>query len=219
MAYRDFSWDLLEEQFSITNELINLFPTVRPVHPSEYVQTAIQIARGLPLRNEKAKSELIVSPILADLVSRNADFFTLFSGETINADRERGLVGEVDFLIAKRTRTINLNFPILAIIEAKKNDFDLGRPQCAAQLLGAQRVNARRGHDVPLYGCVTTATDWQFFRLENNHFQFDERTWHLDQLADLLGVLQHILDEYKELLTEQGFMAEEPALPYGALWL
>lgn len=173
----------------------------------------------LPLRNEKAKSELIISPILADLVSRNAALFTLFSGEHINADREQGLVGEVDFLIAKRTRTINVNFPILAVVEAKKNDFDLGRPQCAAQLLGAQRLNSRKGHAIPLlYGCVTTATEWQFFRLEGSHFTFDERTYHLHRLDELLGVFQVILDGYQQLLTEQGFGVAEPALPYGALW-
>lgn len=217
MAYRDFSFERLTRDFGATNEVAALFGPLPPVEPSEHLRRTLDIAATLPLRSEKARSEYVVTPILFELIERNHLFFTLYSGEMLNIDKEQGLVGEIDFFIAKRTNTYSINLPVVSIVEAKKRDFDLGIPQCAAQMLAAYRLNLETGIELPLYGCVTVATEWQFLRLENNHFVIDRNTYRLENLANLLGVFQYILDHYRSRLQGSDEVLE-PEVLYKALW-
>ncbi len=219
MAYRDFSWEELRLTFGITSRVERLFGEITPVAPSTYLSSALDLAKRVPLRNEKAKSEAIVYPILLDAIQRNDFLFTLYSGENLNIDRARGLAGEIDFFLAKRTSEYGINFPIVAVVEAKKNDFDLGIPQCAAQMLGGMALNELESHrGLPLYGCVTTGEEWRFMRLDNTHFTLDEKRYRLDRLEELLGVIQHILDFYRQLFTNSGQLLEEPLPAYKAMW-
>ncbi len=218
MAYRDFSWEELRRTFGITSRVESLFGEIEPVSPSDYLSSALDMAKRVPLRNEKAKSEAIVYPILLDSIWRNDFLFTIYSGENLNIDRSRGLAGEIDFFLAKRTSEYGINFPIVAIVEAKKNDFDLGIPQCAAQMLGGMALNRLESHQLPMYGCVTTAEEWRFMRLDNTHFTLDEKRYRLDRLEELLGVIQHILNFYRKLFIESGQLFEEPLPAYKALW-
>jgi hypothetical protein len=84
------------------------------------LKNSLQIAKELPIKSEKAKSESIVFPILVELRKRNNNFFTIHSGDTLNADEAHGLEGECDFILAKESDTYNINFPIFQLLEAKK---------------------------------------------------------------------------------------------------
>ncbi len=65
--------------------------------------------------------------------------------------------GECDFILAKDVGSFSNNYPIFHIVEAKKNDIDLGVPQCAAQLVGAKFFNEKKSIKIDkIYGCVTT---------------------------------------------------------------
>ena len=201
MAYSDFTLIELKEQFGLTDTVGSLFGELPPFEPGEVLTTQLGRAFKLPLRNEKAKSELIVSPILLELIDRNSDFFTFYSGENLPADRSKGLTGECDFFISRNTGSFAMNMPILSIIEAKRDNLEAGVDQCAAQLYGASLVNQGLGHPIPFYyGCVTNARDWLFLKLERNHYTIDAQRYHLDRLPQLLGVFQHILDTYRALL-------------------
>lgn len=115
----------------------------------------------------------------------------LYSGEKLNADKKKSLTGECDFIVSKNTGKYDLNIPIFAIVEAKKNDFDEGVPQCAAQMIGAKIYNEKLHHPVPLvYGCVTTAEQWLFLKLENDTVFVDEIKYDVREIEHLLGVLQ-----------------------------
>lgn len=203
MAYSDFTLIELKEQFSLTDTIGSLFGTLPIFEPGEVLTTQLNRALKLPLRNEKAKSELIVSPILLELIDRNSDFFTFYSGENLPADRAKGLTGECDFFISRNTGSFAMNMPILAIIEAKRDNLESGVDQCAAQLYGASLINQGLGHPVPVYyGCVTNGRDWLFLKFQHNHYTIDNRRYHLDRLPELLGVFGHILDFYRVLLAD-----------------
>ena len=50
---------------------------------------------------------------------------------------------------------------MVQVVEAKKQDFDLGIPQCAAQLIGTDLFNKKRNVVLDkIYGCVTTGINW-----------------------------------------------------------
>ena len=201
MAYSDFSLDDLESKFGVTNHKKRLFPTVKSMPLSRRLKEDLKEAQELPVRSEKAKSEMIVLPILKELRRRNNKFFTIHSGENLTGDDALGLRGECDFIVAKDVASIALNFPIFHIVEAKKNDIEIGVPQCAAQLIGAQKFNARKGIEMDvLYGCVTTADSWVFLKLENQVLWADTKTYYFDKIGEVLGVFQIIIDEYKEKL-------------------
>lgn len=200
MAYRDFSLDDLESKFGIKNYVKRLFPPLSPLVPSDLLIDALELAAELPIRSEKAKSETIVFPILVDLRKRNEKYFTIYSGDHLTADETQGLKGECDFMLAKDIGSFSVNVPIFQIVEAKKNDLEMGVPQCAAQLVGAKIFNQKKNAPIEkIYGCVTTGTEWLFLKLEKDII-VDNRIYYLNELGELLAVFQSILDYYKKTI-------------------
>lgn len=200
MAYSDFNLDKLEERFGVKSRYDRLFEEIVPVVSSDWLRQSLQRASELPLRSEKARSEWIVAPILNELRTLNNKYFTIYSGENLNADELNGLNGECDFILAKDIRSVNINYPIIQVVEAKKNDLDIGIPQCAAQLIGARLFNQKKGVELDrVYGCVTTGTDWVFLMLTEQLF-VDTKLYYLGDVAEIMGVFQFIIDYYKKIL-------------------
>lgn len=219
MAYRDLPFWKLRDQFGISDTVEPLELPGQLLEPSTSLREALEGAQLLPLRNEKIKSKAIVSPVLLDSIKRNRDFFTLHSGENLPAQREVGITGECDFFISKNTRTFEIGLPILAVVVAKKDVFHLGVPPCAAQMVGTLLMNRTQEHPVrEIYGCVTTAEQWRFMHLQNNHIIIDKRIYDLRELPVILGISQYILDHYRDFLSAQGYQAEEPVGTYGGYW-
>ncbi len=195
MAYSDYTLAKIKKDFSVENKRTELFQLISPLAPSERLLKALQTAKELPVRSEKAKSELIVMPILLEIRDRNHKKITIYSGDSLNIDDS--LRGECDFMVAKERHSYDLQAPILQIVEAKKNDVEVGIAQCAAQMIGAQKYNEYNQEEIPcVYGCVTTGDDWLFLRLRDL-IEVDQSKYYLSQLPILLGVFQHILDELK----------------------
>lgn len=99
MAYSNFILKDLKEKFGISNKVKTLFDKITPLEISKDLEEALKVAKMLPMRTEKARSELIVVPILIDLMTRNERFFTFYSGEVLNVDEEKGLIGACDFIL------------------------------------------------------------------------------------------------------------------------
>ena len=103
MAYDNFTLESVKQQFDL--KLIN-YPFCEPlavVEPrSEFLtifDESFLLARVA--RSEKAKSELLVSPILVEARRLADKRVQLFSGEEFDVDRDRGLNGFCDFLFSK----------------------------------------------------------------------------------------------------------------------
>ncbi len=202
MAYSDFTLKQLKTNFGISNKIGKLFKDIETQAISSFLSEALTLAERLPVRSEKARSELIVMPILLELMKRNEHFFTIYSGDTLIADKSKGLSGECDFILAKDVGTFDINTPILTIVEAKKNDIEIGVPQCAAQMLGARIYNQDYGSKLDkIYGCVTTGDDWVFMKLEGDTITVDINKYYLGKIEELLGVFQKIIDYYKHQLS------------------
>ena len=87
--------------------------------------------------------------------------------------------------------------PVLSVVEAKDDNFEKGNPQCIAQMRAVQIFNEREGKPTPVvYGASTYGLAWQFLRLENDIVHVDTRFYALENLPNILGVLQHIVDCY-----------------------
>jgi hypothetical protein len=191
MGFGDFSFEELIERFSLTVRSVELFPEIPTLEPDPWLIDALERHRNFALVSEKSRCEFIVAPILANAVSLLGSDYFLYSGISLNIDALIGLKGECDFIVAKSQVTVALlTPPLLVVIEAKRDDFDEGIPQCAAQLVAAQRFNAKRreGHR-PIFGCVTTGTEWQFLRLHETELLLDRERVPLASLDRIRGIL------------------------------
>ena len=201
MAYSSFSLSDIETRFSISLNDTEIFSVLQPLEPSPKLVSALNLAQELGGQSEKFRSEAIVFPVMIELWERNNKFFTLYSGETLVADAERGLKGECDFLFAKSTSKRVIGSPVMQLVEVKRDDINAWLGQCAAQMLGAKIYNEKKSTPLEtIYGCVTTGDDWLFLRLTGTELFVDTRKYYLGQIGELLAAFQHILDYYKAML-------------------
>jgi hypothetical protein len=75
--------------------------------------------------NEVAICEDIIKPIL-NLVEKKYPLLYVWSHVSYNVDKEKGLVGEPDYLIASMTNQALMSIPPLCVIEARQEKFDEG---------------------------------------------------------------------------------------------
>ncbi|MEO0541215.1 MAG: hypothetical protein AAFZ80_10170 [Cyanobacteria bacterium P01_A01_bin.105] len=187
----------MKKTFELTEQSLELFPQLSPVVPSDWLQETLRYSLKLALSSssEKARSEFIIAPILIELERRNGEQLSIYSGENLDVDSEKGLKGECDFIVARGPVALTMQAPIVSLVEAKKSDIKGGLGQCIAQMLGAQRFNQLEGNQIPvIYGCVTTGEDWQFLALQNTTVSVDSQRYYINELEKILGVLQQVVD-------------------------
>ena len=200
MSYSKITLEEIRQKFGYQDIVTEIFPDdIKEIAPTEWLKESLRLASKLRITSEKARSEAIVYPILTSLKDINQDSFTFFSGENLNVDKSLGLNGECDFIISKNSSASAIDTPIFCMVEAEKNDFDLGKPQCMAQMIGARMYNQKYGKNIEtIYGCVTIGTEWLFLKLEGNEIWIDENNLlYLNQLPKILGTFQYIIDLYE----------------------
>ena len=106
--------------------------------------------------SEKARSESIVMPILGEAKRRSGITANILSGVTFDVDREKGLNGFCDFLIARSAEIYYVQAPVVAVVEAKKEDMIPGLGQCAAEMVAIRQFNEAEGSAGP--GGLTDAS-------------------------------------------------------------
>jgi hypothetical protein len=193
MAYSDFSLTKFKKIFNITiDEEADLFATVEPIEISEKLTNTLEETTELALaiNTEKARSEMMITPILLE-VRRKANYqISLFSGTDFNVDVERGLNGYCDFVISRSREQLTINAPVLIIVEAKNENIKGGLGQCAAAMLAAQLFNEQEGNEIKtIYGAVTTGDIWKFLKLEGTDIFIDLNNYYIKELNKILGIL------------------------------
>jgi hypothetical protein len=193
MAYSDFSLTKFKKNFNITiDEEADLFATIEPIEISEKLTNTLEETTELALaiNTEKARSEMIITPILLE-VRRKANYkISLFSGTDFNVDVERGLNGYCDFVISRSREQLTINAPVLIIVEAKNENIKGGLGQCAAAMLAAQLFNEQEGNEIKtIYGAVTTGDIWKFLKLEGTDIFIDLNNYYIKELNKILGIL------------------------------
>lgn len=196
MAYGDFSFEAVMQKFNLYQKSISLFAQSESATISEWLQKSLTYGKKLALSsgNEKARSEFIIAPIMIEIEQLFGNQFAIYSGKNLDADKENGLSGECDFIISRGEQTFTIQSPILAIVEAKKADIELGLGQCVAQMVGANIINERQEDGGVIYGCVTTGEDWQFMKLEDRIVYIDSDRYYINQVEKIVGCLQSILN-------------------------
>jgi hypothetical protein len=195
MAYNDFALDKVERLLEVALQTVDLFGQLTPLPMPDWLREVLSRGMQLYLQSEKARSEFIVSPILLATRELSHNAVTIFSGQRLDVLPDKGLIGECDFILARSLPVPTLHGPLVTIVEAKKNDIELGMGQCIAQMVGARIFNEREGRKPgTVFGCVTTGEAWQFLSLENSIIGIDRIRYYINDVGLLLAVWQAVID-------------------------
>jgi hypothetical protein len=197
MAYPDFKTigqAISAFNLSLENSA-SLFEGVLEQTPSSDLMKVLErnLALAINISTEKARSELIVTPILLEVRQVFYPHVSYFSGSSLSIDPASGLSGECDFILSMSDNQLEITAPVVIIVEAKNDNIKSGLGQCIAQMVGAWRLNESQSmtQNGCIYGAVTTGVLWRFLKLVNGsriHIDLTEYVVPL-QLAKILGTL------------------------------
>ncbi|HAX79651.1 MAG TPA: hypothetical protein DCY88_28420 [Cyanobacteria bacterium UBA11372] len=194
MPYSQFTTiTKVKEAFNLTTvEGVRFLPEIAPIQPSATLAAFLE--ETLPLAvatgSEKARSELVISPVLVEVRRILNRQISLFSGEDFSVDESVGLNGRCDFLISRSTELLEIEAPAVIIVEAKQADLKTGIGQCVAEMVAAQRFNEAKKRALPaIYGAVSNGIQWQFLKLVDNEVTIDLTIYPLPPVEQILGFL------------------------------
>ena len=199
MSYSEFTLSQLESEFNlILQQRVELFKSIESVNPSALLKEILaeNIPLALEIDTEKARSELIISPIIVELRKYFNRQISLFSGTEFNVDKSKGLTGRCDFLISYSPKQLEITAPVVTIVEAKNDNIKSGIAQCIAEMLAAQLFNQQKNNQIScIYGIITTGSNWKFLRLTKNQVDIEAWEHFIGDLEDLLGILIYMIKE------------------------
>lgn len=193
MSYSEFSLAKAKKEFGlITLEKRDIFANAPELSASNLLVESLNynLTIALGSNSEKARSELIIAPILVDLRRQLQEKINLFSGIDFTVDDTKGLNDTCDFIITKSSEILILTAPVITVVEAKKENINAGLGQCAAEMVAAQIFNERAATEIKtIYGAVTTGSIWQFLKLEGQTLSIDLSEYYLKDVNKILGIL------------------------------
>ena len=197
MAYSDFTTIAKVKALGLEVLEVKFLPKIESIEPSAYLQEALRL--GLPVilarGSEKARSELLIAPILLEVSRHLSHKVSLFSGEDFTIDASRGLNGSCDFLISRSPQQLEIEDPVIVIVEAKKVDLNSGLGQCLAEMFAAQIFN--QSEEAIVYGCVTTGTGWKFLKLQGGVASIDVTEYAIPPVNQVLGILVWMVQQFE----------------------
>lgn len=194
MPYSQFTTiTKVKEAFNLsTIEGIRFLPEIDPISPAntlqDYLEETLPIA--IATGSEKARSELIITPVLVEVRRILNRKVSLFSGEDFTVYESLGLNGGCDFLISRSPEMLAIEAPAVVIVEAKQADLKTGFGQCVAEMVAAQKFNDAKGKSIAtIYGSVSNGVQWQFLKLEGQTVTIDLTIYPLPPVEKILGFL------------------------------
>ena len=206
MAYSDFTTiTKVRESFGlIIEESIDLFTDIPEALPSSYLQTTLNenVFLATAINTEKARSELIIAPVLLE-VRRMLNFqIGFFSGSEFNVDLQAGLSGYCYYILTASKESYEIRTPVVTLAEAKNESIKSGLGQCIAEMVAEQILNQRNGEVIEsIYGAVTRGMDWKFLKLTDKTIWIDKRDYFINEVSQILGILTmpfkafHLMEE------------------------
>jgi hypothetical protein len=196
MAYSDFTLHDLRQRFGLTVTAGgDLFATVPEAElPRGLAETLTRyLPLALNLNTEKARSELLIAPMLVELKLLYPDRLSVFSGIDFTVDAAVGLSGRCDYILARSPQQLALTAPACVLVEAKSENIVAGVPQCLAEMIAAQRFNQAEGSTAsPIYGAVTTGVLWRFLVLDDIRAIVDGVEYPIQNPRRIFGILKQI---------------------------
>jgi hypothetical protein len=193
MSYKNFNLAGVCRAFSLTlNDKEDLFGAIPEATVSPLLRLILDenVPLAIDVHTEKARSELIVAPVLLEVRRGTGRRIGFFSGIEFAVAPERGLSGYCDFILSRSPAQLVLTAPAVTIVEAKNDNIKGGLGQCAAEMVAARVFNEREGQGpTTIHGAVTTGTAWRFLKLEESILFVDRLEYPLEPVGRILSIL------------------------------
>ncbi len=193
MAYSDFKLIEIIDSFGLViSESSGLFASVQEQECSDLLSTILKenVDLAVAISTEKARSEMIISPILLEIRRKFNYEISLFSGIDFTVDSQRGLNGFCDFILSLSSEQLLVRSPVVVLVASKNENLRSGLAQCIAEMVASQLFNERGGNQIKaIYGAVTIGTLWQFLKLEGNVVSIDLSEYYIKDIKKILGIL------------------------------
>ncbi len=193
MAFSDFkAIPEVQEKFGIRHIENDFIESKNTAGPSEQFLQEFDFNRDYidVLTSEGARCEAIIFPVLREVYKGYAEDYALWIKKSIAYDDV--LSGTPDYFVSTRSELGKLvvGTPLIMLVEAKKNDFEIGWGQCLAELVAAQKINEDPEH--PVYGIVSDGTLWQIGHLVGETFTQNRTSFSVDNLPALFGAIDSV---------------------------
>ncbi len=200
MAFSDFkAIPEVQERFRIRHVENDFIETENSADPSEQFLQEFEFNREYidVFASEGARCEAVIFPVLREVYKRYAEDYALWIKKPIAYDDV--LSGTPDYFISTRSELGKLvvGTPLIMLVEAKKNDFEMGWGQCLAELVAAQKINEDLEH--PVYGIVSDGTLWQIGHLVGETFTQNRTSFSVDNLPVLFGAIDSVFKAASEV--------------------
>ncbi|MBC1223998.1 hypothetical protein GNF10_01360 [Nostoc sp. UCD121] len=201
MAYSDFKLIEVIDSFGLViHESSGLFANVQEQECSDLLSTILKenVDLAVAISSGKARSEMIISPILLEIRRKFNYEISFFSGVDFTVDSQRGLNGFCDFILSLSSEQLFVRSPVIVLVESKNENLRYGLAQCIAEMVAAQLFNERGGNQIKaIYGAVTIGTIWQFVKLESNVVSIDLSEYYIKDIKKILGILYSAIAQRK----------------------
>ena len=209
MAYSDFkSVEQVIQTYPLQIRPERFIPDLQLEPPKWFIENLdFLLDRQAIQESETFLRESFIFPFLQQAWKRHGTL-KLWSQRALNVDNE--LYGEPDYFVSAWVDGVTdklVDRPLLAVVEAKKQDFEGGWAQCLAELIACQKLN--EDEQVTVYGIVSTGIIWEFGKLETNIFAKHPLAYSITDPAKVFGILDFIFTACEKQLngshnSEQG---------------
>jgi hypothetical protein len=184
--------------FELSFQKINFLNNIAFANVPAFLKAEIEyVMQNIPYKvSEAAIRENIFYPILKEIFKKHDDALMLWANKSIAYNKE--LSGMPDYIIAKQSERGKIIFgkPILAVVEAKKDDFEGGWEQCLLEMFTIQKINGNP--NISVYGIVTNGDNWEFGKLENKVFSLNLAFCTVLDFERLYAVVSHFFSLCRE---------------------
>jgi len=199
MPYSNFTIRRVQKEFSVEIiEKTDLFSTIASREISNHLKETLSnnVSLAASVNTEKARSELIIAPVLIEIIMIFKKKISFFSGIELNVDKDRDLAGFCDFIISRSPEQLFINAPVIAVVEAKNENIMSGLGQCAAEMIASKIFNDQEG--VPLsiiYGAITSGSIWKFLKFSDNTIYIDLDDYYIKEAPKIVGILCAMIEQ------------------------
>jgi hypothetical protein len=198
MAFNDYKTIAEVQQEYNIKYLEEDFIEITDLKPSDFFVKELKFSEQTMdiYTSEYSRCESIIYPVLREVYKNFTEKYNLWSHKSITYDAK--LNGTPDYLFSTRSelgKTV-LGFPIVIVVQAKKNDFSEEWGQCLAESIAAQKLN--KAEELPVYGIVTDGELWQFGKLVSNEFTKSKLRITITDLDKIFGTISFLLSSKRE---------------------
>ncbi len=157
-----------------------------PRKASDDLQAHLRRLRAFDMESTEQAKLLLIDALFAEIVNDYPNL-KIWKSESLETDT---LTGIADYLIAPRRAY--LETPLLCAVEAKRDDFEMGRIQCLAEMAACQWNNRQTDIEVDVYGIVSNGQGWRYYKLTRDSEPYETGQYGMEDLPGLLGALDYV---------------------------